>query len=176
MLKIRQAETQEYSLVRAFYYELIDRMQNAQYKPGWQKGVYPADEYLRESLDKGDLYIGLLGEEISAAMIINHQCNEGYQKAKWEVEAAADEVMMIHALGVMPVHARKGFGADMVNAAIKLARTEHQKAIRLDVLCGNLPAERLYTGMGFCYRETQSMFYEDTGWTDFLLFEYPVTY
>ncbi len=39
------------------------------------------------------------------------------------------------------------------------------------VLGGNIPAERTYTKMGFKYLKTLSMFYEDTGWTDYMVFE-----
>lgn len=41
-----------------------------------------------------------------------------------------------------------------------------------DVLGGNVPAERLYTGQGFARRGTVRMFYADTGWTDYGLYEY----
>ncbi len=41
-----------------------------------------------------------------------------------------------------------------------------------DVLGGNVPAERLYTGQGFARRGTVRMFYADTGWTDCGLYEY----
>lgn len=36
------------------------------------------------------------------------------------------------------------------------------------------PAERLYPGLGFSYVDTIQMYYEDTGWTEFLLYEYPL--
>ena len=55
--------------------------------------------------------------------------------------------------------------------AIEAAQAAGQKAIRLDVLAGNVPAERLYEGMGFRYLGTIPMFYEDTGWTDYELYE-----
>ncbi len=41
-----------------------------------------------------------------------------------------------------------------------------------DVLGGNVPAERLYTGQGFARCGTVRMFYADTGWTDYGLYEY----
>ena len=46
--------------------------------------------------------------------------------------------------------------------------------MRLDVLEGNVPAERLYEGFGFRYLATMPMFYEDTGWTNYELYEYPL--
>ena len=39
-------------------------------------------------------------------------------------------------------------------------------------LGGNVPAERLYTGQGFARCGTVRMFYDDTGWTDYGLYEY----
>ena len=62
----------------------------------------------------------------------------------------------------------------MMREAIALAEQTGQKAIRLDVLRGNVPAENLYKGIGFQYVGTVPMFYEDTGWTDYLLYEYPL--
>ena len=60
----------------------------------------------------------------------------------------------------------------MVQKAIDIAKETGMKAIRLDVLGGNIPAERLYQGFGFRYMATLKMYYEDTGWTDFKLYEY----
>ena len=36
------------------------------------------------------------------------------------------------------------------------------------------PAERLNAGMSFQHIDTLTMYYEDTGWTKFKLFEYPL--
>jgi len=44
--------------------------------------------------------------------------------------------------------------------------------LRLDVLSGNLPAEKLYLGLGFYRVSGARMFYPDTGWTEFDLYEF----
>ena len=174
MLEIRKATKPEYEQVRVFYHLLIDMMQTAEYHPGWKKGIYPSDEDLREAIHSGTLYVGLLDGEIAAAMVVNHENNEGYQNVTWSVSAGKQEVTVIHMLGVLSTHTGKGFGKELVNKALSMAAASNQKAVRLDVLAGNLPAEKLYTGLGFQYRDTVSMFYEDTGWTDYLLYEYPL--
>lgn len=40
-----------------------------------------------------------------------------------------------------------------------------------DFLKGNIPAERLYSSMGFKYLHTLQMYYEDTGLTDYELYK-----
>ena len=40
------------------------------------------------------------------------------------------------------------------------------------MLAGNLPAEKLYSDLGFKYMDTLEMYYEDTGWTAYELYEY----
>ncbi len=58
-----------------------------------------------------------------------------------------------------------------LKSAIETAKDAGMKAIRLDVLKGNVPAERLYTSIGFVYVDTLKLFYEDTGRVDFELYE-----
>lgn len=62
----------------------------------------------------------------------------------------------------------------MVKEAIIIAGENCNKAIRLDVLGSNIPAQKLYTNMGFQYIDTIKLFYEDTGLTDYLLYEYAI--
>lgn len=65
----------------------------------------------------------------------------------------------------------KGIGKIVVENILKLARAEHKKAVRLDVLGACKAAERLYTSCGFRFVEAKEMFYEDTGWTEYKMFE-----
>ncbi|PAV39722.1 hypothetical protein CJ260_02275 [Megasphaera sp. ASD88] len=71
-----------------------------------------------------------------------------------------------------PSFAGRGIAKVMTQYAIRLGRETGMKTIRLDVLKGNVPAERAYRKVGFAYCRTARMFYEDTGWTEFDLFEY----
>ena len=80
--------------------------------------------------------------------------------------------MVIHMLGVHSDFTGRGFAKQMVRFALDLAKDAGMKVMRLDVLKGNVPAERLYPAMGFEYIETVPMYYDNTDWMDFELFEH----
>ncbi len=172
MLVIRAAHADEFEKVRGFYHELIDMMEGSEFHPRWEKFVYPSDGFIRSSIERGELYVGLLIGEIVGAMSVNGEGTEGYEGAPWGVNAARGEFSVIHALGVLPSHHGRGFARGLVAAAKDVARGLGHKALRLDVLDGNLPAVKLYESEGFRFVSRVKLFYEDTGLTDFLLYEY----
>lgn len=172
MLAIRAARADEFDAVRGFYHKLIEMMEGSEFHPLWEKDVYPSDAFMRASIERGELYVGMLGEEIAAAMAVNGEGAEGYAGTPWHVNAADGEFSVIHALGVLPSHHGRGFARELVAAAKDVARGLGHKALRLDVLNGNLPAVRLYESEGFRFVSRVKLFYEDTGLTDFLLYEY----
>lgn len=174
MLQIRSAARSDYETVKEFYYSLIDAMADAAYKPGWERDVYPTQAFLQESIANGELYIGEWEGRMVSCMVVNHKYNDGYKKIRWLVEAKDEELLVIHALGVHPDFSGRGIAKEMVRNTIALAKEGRIRTIRLDVLGGNLPAEKAYTGLGFQYLDTIRMFYEDTGWTEFKIYEYIV--
>lgn len=154
--------------VRAFYDSLTDAMADAPYPPGWRKGVYPTQAFLDTSIAHGALHLA----ELAGCIVLNHAYNDGYAAVTWAADVPDAQLLVIHALGVHPRFARRGIAQRMVQYAIGMARTQGCRALRLDVLGGNVPAERLYAGQGFTCRGTVRMFYADTGWTDYRLYEY----
>ncbi len=172
IIAITKASLDQFQDIRAFYHAVIDGIGASQNSVKWKKDIYPSSEFLAESLRSGELFTVEEGGEIIGSMILNHQSNDMYRSCCWPTEASDSEVTVIHALAVHPSHSGKGCARQMVRFAINYARQHLQKAIRLDVLKGNLRAEKLYSGMGFQYLQTLPMFYEDTGWADFQLYEY----
>lgn len=172
MLTVRQANMNEFTKVVSFYNDLIDGIQDAQYKPGWEKGVYPTEEFLCNSIDDQYLYIGTIEDNIVGTMIINHNYADGYDKAPWQITAKNDEIMVIHALAISPSYQGKGLAKEMLTNAITICNSLLVKTIRLDVLATNIPAVKLYPSFGFQYIDCIKLFYEDVGLTDFYLYEY----
>lgn len=168
---IRRAEKEEYEQICAFYYEVIDGFEGRDYHPGWEKDVYPYPGELKILIEKGELYTGRMDGRIASVMALNHECNDGYGRFDWPTKAEKEEVFVIHMLAVLPLFGRRGLAKEMVQYAIGTAAENGGKALRLDVLKGNLPANRLYESFGFQKLYTLNLYYPDTGWTDFELYE-----
>ena len=173
-LAVKAAEPHQLQEVKELYYAIIDAVGDATDSVGWKKDIYPAPEFLKASIESGELFIAMDGSRIVGAMVLNHEGNDSYGDFTWPTEAERNEVTVIHALGIHPEYTGRGCARQMVEYAIDHARRDEQKVIRLDVLKGNSRAEKLYSGMGFRYLHTIQMYYEDTGWTDFELYEYPL--
>ena len=55
--------------------------------------------------------------------------------------------------------------------AMTIAVREGKRALRLDTLKTNLPAQKLYDKAGFVFRGERRMYAENTGMTDFMYYE-----
>ena len=172
MLTFDRAGAEEFSAIRDFYWRLIDRMSEPEDHIGWRKGVYPADALLRESLEQGELYVLREDGVLRGSVILNSRCNQGYAGVAWGADCRAEEVLIPHALAVDPARQGAGLGRAIVAAVLDLARAEGKRAVRLDILGGNEPARRLYTRCGFRFAAAKPMYYEDTGWTEYEMYEY----
>ena len=173
-MEFRCAKTEEFTRVRDFYWRLIDRMEGGKFDPGWRRGVYPSDAELQHALGRGELWLLEDGTDIAAAVIVNNDCNPGYEGLPWAVEAPPERVYVLHVLGVDPDRQGRGVARRVVEECLALARSRDAACVRLDVLGGNEPAERLYKRAGFRFVAAKKMFYEDTGWMEFRMFEFPL--
>jgi len=170
-IRIKPAQMAEYDIVETFYRTLIESMRDSEFSPEWEVGVYPTEKFLRDAITEQTLYLASLKESLVGAMILNHEYAPEYENVKWQIDAGRDEIMIIHALGVSARHQGRGIAKEMVSSAIEICKNSSFKAIRLDVLRKNIPAAKLYLSMGFKYIATIKIYYEDTGLTDFQLYE-----
>ena len=171
ILTTRKARADELEAIMNFYYDVIRIMADMAYQPGWVKDVYPTRDYILASIDAGEFYLGFVGQELACVMMLNNHSSDGYETVTWPTEAAPEEVFVLHALGVHPKYQGTGLSHRWVEAAIEHSRSRGGKVIRLDVLGSNLPAQRLYPKLGFQYVTTLKLYYDNTGLTDFLLYE-----
>ena len=96
---------------------------------------------------------------------------EDYRQVQWQVDAQDREVMTLHLLGILPRYQGAGVGRAMMRKALDMAAEGGMKAFRLDTLASNTPAQRFYESLGFVFCGKQHWYAENTGWTDFYLYE-----
>ena len=171
MVTIRKASDADYEDVRNLYYRITDGMLKMGLTNSWQHDIYPSQEFIRSAIASGTMYIGFLDDIPVSAMVLNRKSNEGYGNIVWPSGIPLDDSMVIHALGVHTDYSGRGIAGEMARFAIREARKLGARVLRLDVLEGNAIAEKVYVSAGFSYAGTSRMFYEDTGWVLFRLFE-----
>lgn len=110
-------------------------------------------------------------DALCAYVILNSECNEGYRDCPWSIVCSDDDVLIPHTLAVNPKMQGKGIGKIVVKNILAIAKSENKKAVRLDVLGACKAAERLYLGCGFQFVAAKNMYYEDTGRTEYKMFE-----
>lgn len=174
VLSVRAALPEELDEILGFYYQLIDDLEGKSESPRWEKDVWPSREMLADAISEGTLFVGLLQDEIVGGVILNHECPDGYDTAPWRVAANESEAMTAHLVAVSTACQGSGVGRALMTAAAELCRNAGAKALRLDVIEGNRPAARLYEKVGFVHIAAVRLFYEDTGWENFDLYELPL--
>lgn len=171
MLAVRTAREAECDKILEFYYDLIDAMRDLEEKPGWEKNIYPTRQFLQKAIEEQNLWLGVSDEMIVSAMVLNHECADGYENVDWQLEAAREEVAIIHVFGISMFYQSQGIAKWMLENIIEICREREMKAIRLDVLKKNRTAIQLYESMGFVCVNKVKLYYDDTELTDFYLYE-----
>ena len=169
---IRKATIEEVERVVNYYHNVIDAMEGSMYNPCWKKNIYPSDDYIKKAIENQNMFIGFDKGRIAVALMLDNNANPGYVDVDWQREYPQHQISVVHIFGVHPYFTGKGYAKQMLAHALDYAREHGQTAVRLDVLSGGVPAKKLYEKMGFKEVVTIDMFYEDTGWTKFDLYEY----
>ena len=171
-MKLQQASITDYESALAFYEDVIERTPHIDIYARWSKGRHPTSAGIHAFIEEGSLYLHRIDGVIVGAVVLTMYQGDDYYAIKWAQDVADDEVAVIHMLAVSPDRQGQGIGAEMVKAAILLARERGKKSVRLDALASNTPGHRLYERLGFEYRGKQNLYAENTGWTDFFFYDF----
>ena len=141
--------------------------------PEGDKGGFPSDEMVKNAIAEKDQFIGIEDGQIVAAYIMNHDCDEAYHTVRWLTDVEDKEMVVLHALRVLPEYSGRGYSKQLVQHAIDTARERGLKSIRLDCIEGNDIPQKMYMSFGFAYVDTVEITYVDIGIPrKFLLYEF----
>lgn len=110
-MKFQKASETDFHSIQKFYWDVIDEIHrnNVNHENlGWEKGVYPSDNFIQSSLAKGELYVLTEKDALCACVILNSEHNEGYDSCTWGIVCDPGEVLTPPCACGCPGTARKG--------------------------------------------------------------------
>ena len=170
-LQLVKANAGDFIRVRDAYLDIIDHSPNLKQYARWEYGKHPTDEALMGFIGAGNLFLLMDGADIAGVAAITPGQGAEYHRVQWRVDAQDHEVMTLHLFGILPRYQGAGVGKTMMRRALGMAARDGMKAFRLDTLASNISAQRFYESLGFVFCGKQHWYAENTGWTDFCLYE-----
>lgn len=148
---IRKCTETEAAAVGVLYDRVVCWLDEHINYPKWKYKIYPSEEFAQDMTRQGDQYICLENDEIIGAFVLNTNPMGNYRKAAWSQELSDGEYLVLHTLAIAPEASGQGRATEVIRFCIDLAKEGGFKALRLDMVPGNLPAQRLYEKNGFNY-------------------------
>ena len=160
----------QYEAVTGLYHRVTAYLQAHINYPRWDS-AHPSDKGVADAIEQGAQYACVYNGEIRGTVALSEDPEGDYDHAEWSADLRKGEYLVIHALAVHPGCSGKGIGGFMVEQCISIAKKKGYKALRLDVVPGNIPAERLYMSRGFAYTGTVDLHRDAVGIPLFDLYE-----
>lgn len=109
--------------------------------------LYPTEEDFREDIAKGQLYVGLVNNQIAVVYTLNQECDTEYENGKWKY--SEESYYIIHRLCVNPAFQNRGIAKSTLLHIERQLRAIGIHVIRLDVFQNNPFAISLYHSLGY---------------------------
>ncbi|MAU71268.1 MAG: GNAT family N-acetyltransferase [Pseudozobellia sp.] len=108
---------------------------------------YPSRAAFEADIDRGELYLLVIEEEIIGTIVVSTLMDEEYLPIEWLTENGRN--IYIHRLGVHPNRQGKGYAQQMMQFAENHARDNGFISVRLDTFSQNARNQRFYEKRGF---------------------------
>ena len=171
-MELIQAKETDFERITGFYRNVIDNTENMDIYGRWIYGLHPTDEMIKEYILAGSMYYCEEVGSINAAVAVTPNQGEDYHDIEWSLPLKDNEVAVVHILCVDPRMQKQGVARKVMERIIELAGRIDKRAIRLDALSCNIPAQHLYESIGFERRGKQQWYAGNVGWIDFFLYEF----
>ncbi len=174
-LRLRNISIEELDQIRELYWKLLDSSPKYGQILQWKKNIYPNDDDWTAYIANGEMYLILQDADVIGAVAVTNAQAEEYRKIHWTVKIEDQEAAVVHLLMIAPEYQGQGAATAALDEIIKLAAAKKKKAVRLDAISTNVPAQKLYEKYGFVNCGTAQEYYESTGETEFIFYEYVLT-
>lgn len=154
--QIRLAGINELDLIYDFYKTVCKSLENEKYTPLWQIDSHPCADDIENHINNNEMYIAVCDGKVAGAMaVVNH-----------------NKCSSLHLLAVHADYRKQHLAEALMNKMFEIAKERKNSKIILDVVKGNLPAERLYKKVGFKFVSERYELIERFGDVCFDTYEY----
>ena len=157
---IRLATAADLPQAAEIYEEILRREELGPVYTNWQRGSYPTVQDARQALEAGTLYAGEEDGVLWGVVNLNSIQLPEYSRIPWSFPAEPKEVGVIHTLCIHPAQSGRGLAKTMVAFCEETARAQGRRVIRLDTWEGNLPANRMYSKLGYRFAGGTEFFFQ----------------
>ena len=171
MIRLRTAKPKEAERILKFYQNTIDSIKETEFKPKWNE-YYPDLEYLQTGIEKQELYVCTKNNNIIASVVLNNGFNPEYENVNWIADAKPNETVVIHTFAIASNFMGNGIGKEIFNQIKTKSLENNKKTIRIDIIDGNLGAQKVFEKFGFEYIGSTEIFHEAVGLEKFHLYEH----
>jgi len=148
-LRLREASVRDIDQIRTLYWRLLDSSPKYGQVLQWKKNIYPNDDDWKAYIVKGEMYLILQDVDVIGAVAVMNAQSKEYGKIHWKVRADDQDAAVVHLLMILPEYQGDGAATAALDEIIKLAAGKKKRAVRLDAIGTNVPAQKLYEKYGF---------------------------
>ncbi|EPD77971.1 GNAT family N-acetyltransferase [Atopobium sp. oral taxon 199] len=159
----RVASASDFAEVCEFYKEVCEKQADDEYGADWHYGIYPTEDDLKKNLEKSEIHTCRIDGRVVSAVVLEESADPMYRDVDWKIKCPDHEVLTIHLFAIHPDFRGRQVSRNMMNYMFEYGKKHGFKSVQLDVLKGNVPAEKLYIKSGFCFVEERPVWYEDIG-------------
>lgn len=170
--EIRQLRPTDLAQLTRFYREVCAHQPADDYGPDWHWGVYPSTEMLATTLQTQKVMGGFIWGQLAVVGVLSCGEDPDYAHVSWPTQVPTEQVAVLHLYAVHPQFRGRGVASAMLQALLVTAREAGAQVVHLDVLAGNVAAEKLYVKNGFRLAENVVLHYRDIGDTPARMYEY----
>lgn len=170
-MQFKQASINNLAEISQFYSAVCLHQQLDQYGADWHWGDYPSRPLLAEKLQNEIVVEGLVDGQIASVGILTDGEDPNYCHVPWSLPSKKQETTVLHLFAVSPTFRGQGIAQRMLKKIFSLAKHHGYSVMHLDVLKGNVPAEKAYTKAGFQFTGEMVIHYQDIGDTTAHMFE-----
>lgn len=143
----RQAQVADLAKAQSLYRQICEQEKMDRYGPKWIYGLYPCDEDFVDWIEKGELFFLEKDGQTAGGFLLQDE----------------PDSLSLHLFGILSEYRHQGLAQAVMAYLDEEALRRGYRKLSLDVIDGNLPAEKLYEKAGYIHVGDHELFEGENG-------------